>query len=58
MSGFLWDTLDELKGHTARLVADAALRARMSGAARERAQLFSRQSFLDRFMRLLGPLLS
>lgn len=57
-SGFLWNTLEELKGYTALLVSDAALRARMSGAARARAQLFSRKSFLDRFMRLLGPLLS
>lgn len=58
VSGFVWETPEELKGYTARLVADRGLRARMSEAARARAQLFSRQSFLDRFMRLLGPLLS
>ena len=58
VSGFVWDTLAELKDYTALLIADAALRARMSEAARARSQLFSRKSFLAGYMRLLGPLLS
>jgi glycosyltransferase involved in cell wall biosynthesis len=58
VSGFVWDTLAELKGYTALLIADRALRARMSEAARARAQLFSRKSFLEGYMKMLGPLLS
>ena len=52
-SGFVWDTLDELKAYTARLVEDEPLRRRMSEAARERARAFSREAFLEKFMRLL-----
>jgi glycosyltransferase involved in cell wall biosynthesis len=52
-SGFVWDTLDELKAHTARLMGDESLRLRMSEAARERARAFSREAFLEKFMRLL-----
>lgn len=58
VSGFLWNTLGELKEYTALLISDGARRAKMSEAARERARLFSRESFLDRYMTLLGPLLS
>lgn len=58
VSGFLWETLGELRLFTELLISDPARRARMSEAARARAQLYSRQSFLDRFMRLLGPLLA
>jgi glycosyltransferase involved in cell wall biosynthesis len=56
VSGFLWDTLEELKSYTALLARDQELRERMSEAARERAKLFSRESFLLRFLRLLQPL--
>ena len=55
VSGFLWETLDELRNYTARLINDDELRARMSEAARERAQLFSREAFVKNFIgRLLG----
>lgn len=57
VSGFLWETLEELKGYTASLARDATLRARMSEAARERARLFSREEFSARFLGLLRPLL-
>lgn len=53
VSGFLWETLEELKGYTGRLVADDALRSRMAGAARARAQRFSREAFAANFRRLL-----
>ncbi len=55
VSGFVWDTLDELKDYTARLISDDDLRLRMSAAARKRAQTFSREMFLKNFVgRLLG----
>lgn len=52
-SGFVWDTLDELKAYTARLMEDEGLRLRMSEAARARARAFGREAFLEKFMRLL-----
>jgi len=52
-SGFVWDTLAELKAYTARLMEDEGLRLRMGEAARERARSFSREAFLEKFMRLL-----
>jgi len=55
VNGFLWETLDELKDYTARLISDDDLRVRMSAAARKRAQMFSREMFLKNFVgRLLG----
>ncbi|MFY9621703.1 MAG: glycosyltransferase [Pyrinomonadaceae bacterium] len=58
LSGFLWNTLDELKEYTALLISDEALRKKMSEAARERAQLFEKQNSLNQHMSLLQPLLS
>jgi glycosyltransferase involved in cell wall biosynthesis len=55
ISGFVWETLEELKNYTARLISDDNLRLQMSAAARTRAQMFSREMFLKRFVgRLLG----
>jgi glycosyltransferase involved in cell wall biosynthesis len=55
VNGFLWETLDELRDHTTRLINDDELRARMSEAARTRAQMFSRETFVANFVgRLLG----
>ena len=54
-TGFLWDTLAELKEYTATLVSDEALRARMAEAARAAAQRFSREAFTEEFRRLLRP---
>ena len=55
VSGFVWETLDELKNYTARLISDDNLRRQMSTAARKRAQMFSREMFLKNFVgRLLG----
>jgi glycosyltransferase involved in cell wall biosynthesis len=53
VSGFLWDTPDQLQHYTVQLIEDPALRARMSIAAQERAQRFSRESYVQKFCRLL-----
>jgi glycosyltransferase involved in cell wall biosynthesis len=50
VSGFLWETLDELESYTQTLLADDKLRTQMSEAARERAQMFSRDSFIKNFL--------
>jgi glycosyltransferase involved in cell wall biosynthesis len=57
VTGFLWNTLDELRGHTARLVGDEALCARMAAAARERSRAYSREAFVAAYLELLRPLL-
>lgn len=57
VSGFVWETLGELKRHTARLIDDEPLRRRMSAAARARAHLFSRDAFLEKFTTLCGTAL-
>jgi glycosyltransferase involved in cell wall biosynthesis len=55
VSGFVWETLDELKNYTTRLISNDDLRLQMSAAARKRAQMFSREMFLNNFVgRLLG----
>jgi glycosyltransferase involved in cell wall biosynthesis len=55
VSGFLWETLDELESYTLSLLNDDNLRARMSAAARKRAQMFSRESFVQNFLTRLFP---
>ena len=55
VSGFLWETLDELESYTERLLNDHDLRAKMSAAARERAKMFSSESFVESFLSLLFP---
>jgi glycosyltransferase involved in cell wall biosynthesis len=54
VSGFLWNTLEELKLYTTRVAQDELLRIRMSDAARMRAQLFSTERFVKGFARLFG----
>lgn len=58
VSGFLWDTLEELTEYTSLLARDEQLRARMSEAARRRARAFNREAFVNRLLELLRPLLS
>ena len=55
VSGFLWETLDELESYTQHLLTDDNLRAQMSEAARKRAQMFSRESFVQNFLTRLFP---
>lgn len=50
VSGFLWETLDELRNYTTRLMNDDDLRVKMAGAARRRAQMFSRETFVANFI--------
>jgi len=45
-TGFLWNTLTELRTYTALLANDRELWTRMSAAARERANDFQRERFL------------
>jgi glycosyltransferase involved in cell wall biosynthesis len=56
VNGFLWTTLEELKGYTCLLAKDDALRTRMSHAAIERARLFSTSQFIKRFYELAPDL--
>jgi glycosyltransferase involved in cell wall biosynthesis len=54
VSGFLWNTFDELSRYTCLLASDDALWCRMSRAAIERARRFDRAHYLDGFFRLMG----
>lgn len=56
VSGFLWDTLEELHEYTGLLAGDEELRERMSQAARTRAAFFRRDKFVASFAQLLSPL--
>jgi glycosyltransferase involved in cell wall biosynthesis len=49
VNGFLWNTLDELKAYTVRLLSDEQLAARMGHQARERASIFADKVFTERF---------
>ena len=53
VSGFLWETLEELRNYTTRLINDDDLRAKMAHAARSRAQMFSREKFVANFVERL-----
>jgi glycosyltransferase involved in cell wall biosynthesis len=53
-TGFLWNTLAELKSYTQRLVDDTLLWQRMSTAARQRAQGFARGRFIDQLSDVCG----
>lgn len=53
ISGFLWNTIEELLSHTRELMADAALRNRMAAAATRRAKLFSQEAFVSRFQQII-----
>lgn len=50
-TGYLWNTLEELKHYTELVARDDALWARLSAAARERAAQFSRTRFVERMTR-------
>src|SRR5207248_6507126 len=47
-SGFVWNTLDELKQYTQLLADDPSLWKQMSAAARERARGFARERFIEK----------
>jgi len=54
ISGFVWNTLEELGGYTELVMRDERLRLEMSKAARRRAADFSRARFVERFDRFVG----
>jgi glycosyltransferase involved in cell wall biosynthesis len=56
VNGFLWRTLEELKGYTCLLAKDEKLRRQMAAAAVERARLFSREMYVKRFYELVPQL--
>ncbi len=56
INGFLWDTLEELKDYTGMLMNDDKLRDRMAEAAKDSARMYSKEMFLESFLRLIGPL--
>jgi glycosyltransferase involved in cell wall biosynthesis len=56
VSGLLWQTLDELAAQTQRVIADEALRARLSNGAIGRSRAFSRAAFDDRVRELMSGL--
>ena len=49
VTGFLWNTLDELKRYTLLVARDPALRSRVAEAARQRAACFTPERFVARF---------
>ena len=53
VSGFLWNSFEELRVFTVRLIRDTELRRQMGQAARRRAQQFSRSEFERRVGALL-----
>lgn len=55
VSGFLWETLDELESYTQQLAADDKLRMKMSAAAQDRAKMFSSDAFVKNFLAQLIP---
>lgn len=57
VTGFLWETEEELLRHTRTLVTDPVLCARMSAAARESGQRFRKEAFQTRLRACLAPLL-
>jgi glycosyltransferase involved in cell wall biosynthesis len=58
VSGFLWNTLEELKEYTILVMRDKELQAHMSQNARARSRFFSQEMFIKRFMEAMQPLLT
>jgi glycosyltransferase involved in cell wall biosynthesis len=58
VSGFVWNTLAELKEYTSLLARDDRLWATMSAAAQRRAQMYSRERFLAGISSRLGTSLT
>ncbi len=56
VNGFLWNTLEELKGYTCLLAKDEKLRNRMAAAAVERSRLFSTSQYIKRLYELVPDL--
>lgn len=54
VSGFLWNTLEELRRYTTQVARDERLRLQMAEAARARAQLFTSDNFVKGIVRLFA----
>lgn len=54
ISGFVWDSLEQLVSYSRQLATDDDLWRRMSAAARARAQGFSRSRFIEQMSRECG----
>lgn len=52
-SGFLWNTLDELKVKTRNLIDDESLLEKMSESARKRAQIFAGNRFCQELNKII-----
>lgn len=52
-SGFLWDTLDQLKQYTIELIRSDILRRKISLASQKRALIFSKQKFQDKILEIV-----
>jgi len=55
VNGFLWRTLEELQEYTRVLMDGHDVRAKMSRAATKRAEDFSVNSYVGRFIDVLSP---
>jgi glycosyltransferase involved in cell wall biosynthesis len=54
VSGFLWNTLEELKEYTTLVARDEKLRSEMSDAARVQSRRFSREEYIKQFLEILN----
>lgn len=53
-SGYLWETLDELKEFTLKLINDDNLRSKIALQAVKRAKSFSKEKFANKILRLIA----
>ncbi|HMF95715.1 MAG TPA: glycosyltransferase [Vicinamibacterales bacterium] len=58
VSGFLWNTTDELMHYTTQLAQDEALCERMAEAARVRAKAFGKERYAAEFLQIVDRLMS
>jgi glycosyltransferase involved in cell wall biosynthesis len=58
VTGYLWESVPQLKERTAELMADPDLRRRMGEAARQSSFRYSRHQFKQRMSDLLRPMLA
>ncbi|MDQ6743317.1 MAG: glycosyltransferase family 4 protein [Candidatus Dormibacteraeota bacterium] len=58
VTGYLWESVPQLKERTAELMADPELRRRMGEAARQSSFRYSRHQFKQRMSDLLRPMLA
>ena len=52
-SGFLWNSLEELKDNTLKLINDSKLMSKLSKNATARSNLFSKEKFAAKINKML-----